>query len=77
MIFWCTSVSPIPSTCATSSSIHFTSREEVVHLETSLVFEHKFSRSLPCFPSHNGLWADGMDRWKKPPAGGFFHSAIG
>jgi len=24
---------------------HFTSREEVVHLETSLVFEHKFSRS--------------------------------
>ena len=28
---------------------HFTSREEVVHLETSLVFEHKFSRSLPCF----------------------------
>ena len=29
---------------------HFTSREEVVHLETSLVFEHKFSRSLPCFP---------------------------
>ena len=28
---------------------HFTSREEVVHLETSLVFEHKFSRTLPCF----------------------------
>jgi len=28
---------------------HFTSREEVVHLETSLVFEHRFSRSLPCF----------------------------
>jgi hypothetical protein len=22
----------------------------VVHLETSLVFEHRFSRSLPCFP---------------------------
>ena len=29
---------------------HFTSREEVVHLETSLVFEHRFSRSLPLLP---------------------------
>jgi len=52
---------------------HFTSREEVVHLETSLVFEHRFSRSLadPCPAS---LTPERQGSRKKPPVGGFFVS---
>ena len=51
---------------------HFTSREEVVHLETSLVFEHRFSRSLPCFPmpeSPSSMARVKVRRWPDlPPA---------
>ena len=64
MISWCT--------CSVSDTEHlrnfvfdhFTSRGEVVHLETSLVFEHRFSRSLPCFPTPDGASC------RKPPEGG-------
>lgn len=62
MIFWCTCVSPIPSTCVTLSSITSPPAKRWCTSKPRWYSSTSSAALCPAFPSHNGQWADNMGR---------------